>query len=128
MDAQTKAPTVGAVRGEAAKQNKPAKCTPQACPRFERCGATICPLDPNWRLRHHQRGDRVCAFLREQAKPGGEAVFEGSLPRYIAQAIAEAAPGIYARWDTLKSAVDRAGTTGSKIASGRRLTAGVRRG
>jgi len=44
--------------------------TMQECPKFIGCSAPICPLDPDWKLRVVENGDRVCFFMRENAKPG----------------------------------------------------------
>lgn len=41
---------------------------PRECPRFERCSASVCPLDEKWRERSHLRDDRVCKFLTEAIK------------------------------------------------------------
>jgi len=41
-----------------------------ACPKYPACSAPLCPLDPHWRLRAHNAGDRVCLYLCESVKPG----------------------------------------------------------
>jgi hypothetical protein len=47
------------------------------CPRFERCSANKCPLDPKWRKRIHVNGERVCFYAREAVKDGAAARFKG---------------------------------------------------
>ena len=42
------------------------------CPKYMGCSAPLCPLDPDWRLRAHNNGDRVCLYLRESVKAGAE--------------------------------------------------------
>lgn len=44
----------------------------KACPRYDKCSAPICPVDPNWRRRSHLEGERVCVWLTELSKAGGE--------------------------------------------------------
>jgi hypothetical protein len=51
---------------------------PEGCPRFEKCAAPLCPLDPEWRRRKHLQGERVCYFLREAVKDGAAARFEAT--------------------------------------------------
>jgi hypothetical protein len=46
----------------------------QECPKFIGCSAPICPLDPDWKLRVVENGDRVCFFMRENGKPGAAQV------------------------------------------------------
>lgn len=44
--------------------------TPEFCPKYDKCSANICPLDRDWQLRSHKRGERVCFFLRKVATRG----------------------------------------------------------
>ncbi len=37
----------------------------EACPKYQTCSATICPLDPSWRKRRHLKGERICFYLCE---------------------------------------------------------------
>jgi hypothetical protein len=50
-----------------------------SCPKFEACNAPICPMDPNWRKGAHLSGERVCLWLRELQKCGGEARVQARL-------------------------------------------------
>lgn len=34
------------------------------CPKYENCNANVCPIDQDWRLRSHLRGESSCHFLR----------------------------------------------------------------
>lgn len=102
------------------------------CPRWESCSAPVCPLDPIWRQVPHLRGDRVCAYLTERAKPGGEARLRSILSSDLAEKVSEA----YRELSTadchdgmhvergrgyIRAVLSRAATTGSRIESGRRL-------
>ncbi len=64
----------------------------EQCPKFEKCSAPICPLDPDWRLRHHYKGERVCFYLTEYSKPAARAFLRGSLARKHYQALARVYP------------------------------------
>ena len=51
--------------------------TPTDCPKFNRCNASLCPLDEHWRRRSMTYGDSVCFYLTESVKDGAEARFKG---------------------------------------------------
>ena len=51
---------------------------PRDCPKFNKCNATICPLDKDWRLRVCLREDATCFYLLESVKEGAGAHFEGA--------------------------------------------------
>lgn len=40
------------------------------CPRFNKCDAPLCPIDPEWRQRRMLKNERVCHYLTEVTKPG----------------------------------------------------------
>ena len=46
------------------------------CPRFNKCDAPLCPIDPEWRKRKMLKNERVCHYLTEVTK-------EGAFVRYI---------------------------------------------
>ena len=48
---------------------------PTDCPKYDSCSANICPLDPDWRLRSHLNGERVCYYLTEAVKRDARANF-----------------------------------------------------
>lgn len=94
---------------------------PNNCPKFDSCSVPICPLDVDWRLRTHLKGDRVCPYLLESVKNNAQANFEGVLPSGVYAAVVSATPDILARWNPIRKAAKRASETGSRIAAGRRL-------
>ena len=61
----------------------------ELCPKYDRCSAPICPLDPHWRESTYLEGERVCLYLRELAK-GGDLGCRGSLPRGMALIVGRA--------------------------------------
>lgn len=94
---------------------------PQDCPQYYKCNAPICPVDRRWRDRTHLKGEPVCLWLRERAKPDGIARVRGVMPQELAEEIAEAESDIRRRHGPIKRALNQARKTGSKIAAGQRL-------
>ena len=84
---------------------------PSGCPKFEACLAPICPLDSDWRLRSHLRGDAICLWLREMAK-GVD--LRGNVAELSAEAIAEQAPAILSRYGHVRQGYERASGSPSK--------------
>lgn len=62
---------------------------PNLCPRFDRCGAPVCPLD-NWKSHHHVKGEPVCFYLRERAKQSGELPLTGNIPAELTEKVSNA--------------------------------------
>ena len=86
------------------------------CPRYDRCSAPVCPLDPDWRLRSHLKGEPVCGLLLEFSKTDGEATLRGFLPAQVAQVAITLAPALLARHAPLRKAWEKASKTGSRLA------------
>ena len=89
--------------------------TPDSCPKYEKCSANICPLDPNWKLRAHMNSEPVCFYLREYVKQSGIARLRGCIPKEMFKQIAEVLPEIKSRYGTIKRRLESAAKTGSKI-------------
>lgn len=83
------------------------------CPKFDSCSATICPLDPNWRLRDMTSSDATCTWLREMVKegPGAQGV-----PEVIRFKVAQALPIIISSTGLapLRAALKRAAKSRSR--------------
>ena len=94
---------------------------PAECPRYDRCDAPICPLDPSCLHAQHLPGEPVCLWLRELSKSGGEATLRRVLRREVAATVVRVAPAIIATHGCIRSALQRASRQGSKLASGRAL-------
>ncbi len=92
---------------------------PEDCPRFNRCGANICPLDDDWPLRTHLKGECVCFYLTEAVKPGGAARVRGITATELAEKILAALPRIMARYGPIRRALARSAKTGPRL--GRRV-------
>ena len=85
------------------------------CPKFEKCSAPICPLDPEWQSRSHLPGERVCFYLLEFVKPGAEARFQGCTPRELYRVVQDTIQPISTRYAPIQRALKRAKDTGSRM-------------
>lgn len=83
------------------------------CPRFESCSAPICPIDDDWRLRTHRKGEAVCHWVRQLAKaPAGDAM--GSAAAELLARVLQLIPELFSRHAAIKTAFHRAARSGSK--------------
>lgn len=98
-----------------------AEVTPERCPRFQGCGANICPLDTHWPVRTHLAGEPVCGLLMESVKPGGEARLRAYIQGELVNAVLGRRDAISARWGDVKSRLARATLTGSKLEAAERM-------
>ena len=78
------------------------------CPRFDRCNAPICPLDPDVLDRVSVKGDSVCYYLRLYVKNALWGLKPGSVPAKLLIRVAEVYPQLIARYGPLKDALLRA--------------------
>ena len=121
--AETTTPRAGGLRASGkvgtGQGSNEANDTPEVrlslCPRYERCSAPICPLDPEWEQRTHIKGEPVCGLLLELAKDGGEANLRGCLPGGLVDRMVGSAPSLLARWAPLRRAFERASKQLSKL-------------
>jgi hypothetical protein len=90
------------------------------CPRFDSCNAPVCPLD-DWQRAQHLDGEPVCGLLCELVKDGGEARLRACLPGALVDTLAEVFPKITARWERVRSRLERASRAGSKLEAVQRL-------
>ena len=89
--------------------------TPDACPKYEKCSANICPLDRDWQLRTHMNSEPVCFYMREFVKQGGTARLRGYISKEMLEQIAEVLPEIKSRYINISCRLESAAKTGSKI-------------
>ena len=89
--------------------------TPSSCSKYKKCSANICPLDHDWQLRTHMKGEAICFYLREYVKQGGIARLRRIVPKEMIEQIAEVLPEINSRRAIIKRSLKRAAKTGSKI-------------
>lgn len=83
------------------------------CPKFDSCSATICPLDPNWRLRDVLSRDATCTWLLEMARGGPTAP---CVPEQIRLQVSAVLPVILSSvgMGNLRAAMNRAAKSGSR--------------
>ena len=123
--AQKTTPRAGGLRASVnvgtGQSSNEAKDTPEVrpslCPRYERCSAPICPMDPDWQRRTHLKGEAVCGLLLELSKTNGEATLRGVLRAEVADAVVTHAPDMLARYAPLRRASEKAATSGSRLAN-----------
>src|SRR5215208_69380 len=63
---------------------------PSLCPKLASCSAPVCPLDPHWRSVPHLRGERICFWLAEVGKQGGEGRVASTLQGVALSAVTDA--------------------------------------
>lgn len=88
--------------------------TAQSCPKFERCNAAYCPAVGG----SHLKGDKVCLYLREAVKTGGEQRLRGTLPSNLAEVVIASASQLLHGTGPLAAELRRAAKSGSKIEQG----------
>lgn len=92
------------------------------CARFDQCNAPICPLDPDWHLRKHHKGEPVCYLLREIAKDMPIAPILGGIAAgKIERQVRETCPKILGRYGPIRLALERAAQSASKSHAFQRL-------
>jgi hypothetical protein len=91
------------------------------CPRYDRCNAPRCPLDPHWRDRTHLVGEAVCAFLLEAAKEGAGGRFKGSPAGLIVQVATQMLGEEEDLGTSIRYAIRRAAKSKSRVELGRAL-------
>ena len=88
------------------------------CPRFDKCNAPICPLDPDVLDRAHVKGDPVCHYLRLYVKRALWGLKTGSIPANLEIRIAGAYSRLTTRYGPLKRTLERAAKLPPKGFSG----------
>lgn len=83
--------------------------TPTDCPRFSRCSAPICPLDPLRGRAVHLPGEPVCGYLLATGKVGAGEKYAAD-PVYAT--CAERLPEIATRWPDIGRRVARSARSG----------------
>ena len=98
--------------------NEPKVGAPALCPKWEKCNAPICPFDPVWKKRVMHGEDSICSYLSEAVKPGAKALFKDAGREELFKVMSEFIPLVSARWATFRARLEKACTTGSRMARG----------
>ena len=93
------------------------------CPRYDTCSAPICPLDPLWRKRRHQKSEPTCFYFREAGKEGAEKRFSGRADRAIYLRAVEVRPLIETAHGDLWKRLQEAALTPSTADRGEKVQA-----
>jgi hypothetical protein len=78
------------------------------CPKFDRCSAPVCPVDPNWRDSVYRKGEPTCFYMRLHAKNALEGQKQGSVPSELRIRVIEVYDEIIDRYAPLKTALEKA--------------------
>jgi hypothetical protein len=89
--------------------------TPKSCDRFQKCSAAICPIDKDWQIRKHLRGERICFYMIEAEKVNAEAVFRDSGRTQLYLAIKDTVQKITSCHYPIKYALEQSKKTGSRM-------------
>jgi len=92
-----------------------------ACPKFGRCSANVCPLDPDWHLRTHGPGEPICSLALECVKTGSDERLQGVVPADVLEEVRRHLPGLASRTYVIRRALERAATSGSRLDNFKRL-------
>lgn len=88
------------------------------CPKFSKCSAPLCPLDPDWKKRSMTKDERVCFYLREAVKDGAQERFQGGIAEEIYLQAVDLLPEMLAHSGALQKRLQRSQATGSKCDRG----------
>jgi hypothetical protein len=88
---------------------------PSQCPKFERCNAPLCPLDPDWRQRGFFKGEAICFYMLEAQKPRARCKFMGAIEGQIYRAICIVVNDMKCVYGPLRKRLERAKRTRSRM-------------
>ena len=104
--------------GRCISTEMPAKlAVAQACPKWDRCSAAYCPaLGPTVGGKHYA-GERVCSYLLESVKEGGQARLREYLPKQTVDLVVREGLRLLNSTGPLKKPLTRATKSGSRVQS-----------
>ena len=88
----------------------------KSCPKFHTCNAPICPLDNEWHTRKNLSEDATCFYLIESVKHAAKARFEVAGLAMLYENVVGIRGNISARYARINYTLERAKTTGSRMA------------
>jgi len=95
--------------------------TPQDCPKWDKCSAPICPLDPLRFQRTMYPEDPVCIYLLETLKANAESNFKAVGLAWLRREILGTTDELESHFPSIRIRASRARETGSKMSAGRAL-------
>ena len=88
---------------------------PGQCPRFNRCSAPLCPLDPHWRRCKMLRDEHMWYYLTEASKEGAHERFRDRYDFDIYMVAEESLPEMRKAFKELDREIKRASKRPSVI-------------
>ena len=85
------------------------------CPRYFKCSAPLCPLDPHWSECRMLRDEHICHYLAEASKAGAYERFRGRYDFDIYMVAQESLPGMRKAFKELDREIKRASKRPSVI-------------
>jgi hypothetical protein len=86
------------------------------CPKYSKCNAPLCPLDPDMFKRTMLCSDAVCYYLTEAVKPGAEAIFRERGRIELFELVCKFIQPMSERWGRIHRHLERARKSGSRMA------------
>lgn len=90
---------------------------PSACPKWHKCNAPLCPLDPDVLKRVMLNDEPVCYYLTEAVKVDAEAIFRGRGREELFAVVSTLIQPMSFRWGRIRRHLERAKTRGSRMAT-----------
>ena len=85
------------------------------CPKWEKCKAPICPLDPDWEKRKMMPDESICFYQSEAMKADAKANFEMRGAGELFDLVSGPIPAMSAKWARIRLGLARAKPTGSRM-------------
>lgn len=85
------------------------------CPKWNKCNAPACPIDPDWHKRALMNDDPVCFYMQEAVKNGAATRFQVAGLGELHALIQSMTPAMAFRWSRVRKALDRAKLSGSRM-------------
>ena len=86
------------------------------CPKYNKCNAPLCPLDPDMFKRTMLRGEAVCYYLTEAVKPDAEAIFRERGRIELFELVSKFIQPMSECWGRIHRHLERARKSGSRMA------------
>jgi hypothetical protein len=91
--------------------------TPEACPRWSKCSAGLCPLGSSGPTGRHVKGDPTCHFARTAVKAGGPESIALQVGPAFAEAVVRAIPAYRAAHPQLGGRLTEAARSGLRVSN-----------
>ena len=94
----------------------------EQCPKYNKCGAMMCPLYDRWRDTKTKKSDtKICFYLREASKQRAEERFTGRKDEVIFRIALEQMPLMKKHCSELNKRLEKSSLTGSRISAARAI-------